>query len=158
MKDTEKATSFSCNCNRFCNKFDIQVNDWYDAGNHSPSSAININITLFVLSYYRWHGVYLTQLSHRMTWNSFPAQISPSDLIWFAFCGSRRCNYRQLVMKGGEFRGGCPSLTSSLSLDRKVHSSILSHWFQRFSNEKRAKEKKRVQGAGKWFQNWERKN
>lgn len=53
--------------------------------------------------------------------------------VWFAFHGARWCNYRQLDTSGGEFKGGCPSLTPPLSLDRNVHSSVLSHWFQRFT-------------------------
>lgn len=133
------ATSCTCNCNRFLNTSDTSK-DRYDSDNYSSSSAIIFNTSVFVLSYYWCHCIsFLSQLSHTLTRNRFIVWIRHWVFSWFAFGASRVCNYRQLVAMGGEFRGGCPSLTRSLCLDRKVHPSIWSHWFQRFSIEERAK-------------------
>lgn len=115
------ASPASYNCHRFLNTRNLQVNDGYDAGNYSSSSA---SFFKYLYSYYWCCCVQcFSQLSLMLTWNRFTMRSRHLDPCWFAFCGSRRRNYRQLVALGGEFRGGCPSLTPSLSLDRKVHST-----------------------------------
>lgn len=91
-----------------------------------------------VLSFQSLKFILLRLLCRRNTARSDSVRIYTEhlDLGLFAFCGSNLCNYRQLVALGGEFRGGCPSLTSSLSFDRKVRSSVLFHWLQWLSNKR----------------------
>lgn len=147
-ENRKKMSVFLPFCGRFLSTSGIQGNFLrYSSSNYNPKQGHHFwhFLAFVLLNFYLPHPTPPPRTAQPLGWQRgrFTVRMRRLDSIWFAFRGARWCNYRQLDTSGGEFKGGCPSLTPPLSLDRNVHSSVLSHWFQRFTTwGRRAKQNK----------------